>query len=103
MKYLVNAVQIAVVMIMLYPVAYFWDTGRVDSLCEELTTGMSTVDLFELAEQQGVKVSEPVFDSEASRRWTATAQSIVAFNGYRCEIRGSNTMVATAKTLKNSD
>ncbi len=103
MKYLVNAVQIALVLTMLYPVAYFWDTGRIDSLCEKLTTGMSTVALFDLAEQQGVKVSAPVFDSEASRRWTATAESIVAFNGYRCEIRGSNTMIATAKILKNSD
>lgn len=103
MKYLVNAVQIAVVMVLLYPVAYFWDTGRVDALCDELSTGMSTVTLFKLAEHHGVSVNTPVFDSGSSRRWTATAPSILAFNGYRCEIRGSNEMVATATIRKNSD
>lgn len=103
MKYLVNAVQIALLMVMLYPVAYFWDTGRVDALCADLTTGMSTAALSHLAEHHGVSVSTPVFDSETSRRWTAMAPSIVAFNGYRCEIRGSNEMLATAKVLKNSD
>lgn len=103
MKYLVNAVQIALVLVMLYPVAYFWDTGRIDALCDALSNGMSTVTLSAVAEEQGVKVSAPVFDSETSRRWTATAESVVAFNGYRCEIRGSNTMVATAKILKNND
>ena len=97
MKFIVNLIQVAIVVAMIYPIFHFWDTDKVTQLCRNTHAGMTKTQFIELAHNSGAKISGPSDDELSGGKWTATANSHSLLAKEYCEIRGSGNTVALAE------
>lgn len=100
MKYLVKVFQLAIVLAILYPVFYVWDTDRVDNFCESVKTGMSLVELEKLAEEHHVTLNSPD-EFQRAGQWITSVESTASIDGYACVIKGASNRVAVAQIIKS--
>lgn len=98
MKVLVRLFELAVILLIAYPVFYLWDTDRVDRFCAETTPLMSQAELLQRAKQQGMKLRGP--EPLAGAQWRIRIESRASFAGYACVIRGAGDTVAHAEIVK---
>lgn len=99
MKHLVKLFQLAIALVILYPVFYVWDTDRVDNFCELVKSGMTVAELNTLAEDHNVKLITPV-DLLPEGQWITSVESTASVAGYACVMKGAGNRVATAKIIK---
>ncbi len=99
MKYLVKLVQMVIVLAILYPVYYVWDTDRIDNFCEWVKSGMSLAELEALADEHDVTLNSPD-ELQRSGMWITTVESTASFDDYACVIKGSGNRVAKAQIIK---
>lgn len=97
MKILVNLIQLGVVLAILYPVYYVWDTGRVEDFCESIEPGISVSELLQLAEEQGITLNMPA-DNETGQ-WRTSVESSASIDRYACVIIGAVDRVASARLV----
>ncbi len=100
MKRLVNLFQFAIVIAILYPVYYVWDTGRVDNFCELVKPGMSLSELQQLADDNNIKLNAPQDTTKAGGQWMTSVESRAALDRYACVIMGAVERVATAHIVR---
>lgn len=99
MKYLVKLFQLAIVLAILYPVYYVWDTDRIDNFCEWIKPGMSLVELKALADEHNVTLNIPD-ELQRAGQWITSVESTASFSGYACVVKGAGNRVAVAKVVK---
>mgnify|MGYP000170988700 FL=1 len=97
MKILVNLIQLAVVLAILYPVYYVWDTGRVEDFCELIEPGISVSELQRLADAQGITLNMPA-DNETGQ-WMTSVESSASIDRFACVIIGAVDRVASARLV----
>mgnify|MGYP000362661074 CR=1 FL=1 len=97
MKILVNLIQLGVVLAILYPVYYVWDTGRVEDFCELIEPGISVSELQLLADEQSVTLNMPT-DNETGQ-WMTSVESSASIDRFACVIIGAVDSVATARLV----
>lgn len=99
MKRLVNLVQLLIVAIMIYPVYYVWNTGKVDDLCDQIKPGMTKSSFLQLVDNFNFRLVGPVDDGLAGGMWHALviARASLSTPGYACEVKGTGNLVAVAK------
>lgn len=102
MKYLVKLFQLAIVIVILYPVYYVWDTDRVDNFCNLIEPGMTVAELKALAKNKKVALNT-AHDSHPDRgtgQWMTSVDAEASFDGYTCVIIGAANSVANAQIIK---
>lgn len=100
MKYLVKLFQLAIVLAILYPIYYIWDTDRIDHFCESIEPGMSVEALNTLAERHGMSLNTPTDLTSEGGLWITSVDSYASFSGYACVIKGAANRVAVAQVIK---
>jgi hypothetical protein len=103
MKRLVNLVQLAVVIVILYPVYYVWDTDRIDSFCEQVEKGMSVTEMRHVADKTHVTLSGPDDAAIAQGQWMTSVESTAALNRYACVVIGAAETVANAEIVETEN
>ncbi|WP_438970029.1 hypothetical protein [Methylophaga sp.] len=100
MKHLVRLVQLVIVLAILYPIYYVWDTDRIDNFCESIKPGMKVSALQTLAEESHLNLNAPD-DSQRTGQWMTSVESTASISGYACVIRGAVDSVATAQIVRS--
>ena len=100
MKQLVNSLQYLVVLIILYPIYYVWQTDKVTDFCEQIGSGMLKQQMVQLAEQENVKLSGPNDISLEGGKWVATVKPGALISAEECIIKGAGSTVATAQLFE---
>lgn len=98
MKPLVTLVQLAIVAGILYPVYYVWDTGRIETFCENIKPGMTVEELNAWADESHISLNAPGH-SEGKGQWMTTVESKASIDRYACVIIGSVDRIATAQIV----
>ena len=99
MKRLVNLVQLLIVVALLYPVYYVWDTSRIEHFCHLIEPGMSVKELMILAENEGISLNMSP-DGETGQ-WMTSIDSRASIEGFACVIIGAVDKVANAKIVRH--
>lgn len=102
MKYVVKLFQLAIVIAILYPVYYVWDTDRVDNFCDLVETGMTVAELQTLAKNKKVALNttHDLHPDRGSGQWMTSVDADASFDGYTCVIIGAADSVAKAQIIK---
>lgn len=100
MKILVKLLQLTMVLLMLYPLYYVWETDKINSACQQMQPGMSYNDIVIKLDRFGLGFSRINGDYAQGEKWLGLVESKVSFYGYVCEIRGIGNQVAGARILK---
>lgn len=100
MKQLVNSLQYLVVLILIYPIYYVWQTGKVTDFCEQVETGMSKQQLVVLSEQANVYMDGPEDISLVGGKWRAIVKPGKFISADECVIKGTGKTVATARLFE---
>jgi len=95
MKYLVDAVQLLVISAIIYPMFYLWDTNQVNQFCQGVETGMTKEVLFQLADNNQVKITDPKDDGLVGK-WRSSIITYSPFSNYSCEVAGRGNRVSDA-------
>jgi len=95
-KQLVNSLQYLVVLVLLYPIYYVWQTSKVSDFCEQIETGMSKQQLVALSEQENVYMDGPEDISLVGGKWRAIVKPGKFISAEECIIKGAGKTVATA-------
>lgn len=96
MKPLVTLIQLAIVAAILYPVYYVWDTGRIETFCENIKPGMTLAQLNALADESHISLNSPQERAESSAQWMTSVESKASMDRYACVIIGAVDRVASA-------
>jgi len=96
MKRIVNLVQLLIVVAILYPVVYVWESDRVDNFCESIKPGLSKTKFLQLIDDNNLPVNGPTDISMEGGKWVAHIPVKTSFSGYNCEVRGAANAVAAA-------
>jgi hypothetical protein len=99
-KQLVNSLQYLVVLIILYPIYYVWQTDKVTDFCEQIENGMSKQQLMVLSEQENVYMTGPDDDSLVGGKWRAIVKPGKFVSAEECVIKGAGKTVATARLFE---
>lgn len=97
MKQLVNSLQYLVVLIIIYPIYYVWQTNKVTDFCEQVETGMSKAELVQLSKRVDVTMKGPDDISLAGGKWEAVVSPGRFISAEECVIKGAGKTVATAR------
>ncbi|MTI63968.1 hypothetical protein [Methylophaga sp.] len=97
MKILVNLFQVVIVLAILYPVFYVWDTGRIEDFCELIEPGISVSDLQQLADEQGITLNIPA-DNDTGQ-WMTSVESTASIDRFACVVIGAVDRVASARLV----
>lgn len=97
MKILVNLFQVAIVLAILYPVYYVWDTGRVEDFCELIEPGISVSALQQLGEEQGITLNIPSHNDTG--QWMTSVESSASIDRFACVVMGDVDRVASARLV----
>lgn len=97
MKQFVNLIQLAIIAAIVFPMYYVWDTGKIDTICEEIQPGLTKVRLLELVDDYGVSIEGPHDQDIAGGKWHARLIDSTPFIEHSCSIKGVGNTVATAK------
>lgn len=103
MKYqqtLVKLLQISIVVVMLYPLYYVWETDRIKSACQQIKPGMSYNDIVSNLKEAGLSFSRMSGDYIQGDKWLGLVESQASFAGYACEVRGFGQQVAGVRIVK---
>ncbi|MBE0439207.1 MAG: hypothetical protein IBX57_05435 [Gammaproteobacteria bacterium] len=100
MKCLVNLIQVAIVVAIIFPIFHIWDTDKVEQLYRNTRAAMAKSEFIELAHNSGAKITGPNDDDLAGGKWTAIASSHSPFAQEFCEIKGTSKTVAAAKMIE---
>jgi len=100
MKQLVNSFQYIVVLIIIYPVYYIWETDKVTHFCEQVETGMSKERFVQLSKQSNVRMIGPQDDSLVGGKWRAFIAPGMFISADECVVRGAGKTVATARLFE---
>ena len=97
MKQLVNSLQYLVIMVIIYPIYYVWQTDKVTNFCEQVQGGMSKEQFVRLSEQANVHMSGPEDESLLGGQWRASVTPGMFISSDECVIKGAGNTVATAR------
>jgi hypothetical protein len=97
MKVLVNLIQLIVVVAIVFPVFYIWDTDKVENLCKRLEPGMEKAEFMQLTDDLGVRLEGPTFEGLEGGKWHARVITYTPFIEHSCLIKGAGKKVAVAK------
>ncbi|OUR72158.1 hypothetical protein A9Q78_07570 [Methylophaga sp. 41_12_T18] len=97
MKRLVNSIQYLVVLVIIYPVYYVWQTDKVNNFCEQLESGMSKQQMIQLGHRESVSMNGPKDLSLEGGKWTALVSPGRFITADVCVIKGTGSKVATAR------
>jgi len=102
MKYLVKLFQLAIVIVILYPIYYLWDTDRVDNFCDLIEPGMTVSELHALARNKKVELNTTtdLHPDRGGGQWMTSVDAEASFDGYTCVIIGAADSVAKAQIIK---
>lgn len=103
MKYqqaLVKLLQLLIVLVMIYPVYYVWETDKIKSACQQIKPGMSYDDVVKNLQSNGIELSRVIGDYAQGERWRGLVESQASFAGYACEIRGFGSQIAGVRIVK---
>jgi hypothetical protein len=100
MKRLVNGIQYLVVLIIIYPIYYVWQTDKVTDFCELIEGGMTKQQMVRLAEQENVKLIGPEDISLEGGKWMATVEPGALISAEGCTIQGTGSKVATVRLFE---
>jgi hypothetical protein len=97
MKQLVNSLQYLVILVIVYPIYYVWETDKVTNFCEQVEGGMSKEQFVRLSEQANVHLKGPADDSLTGGQWRASVAPGMFISSDECVIKGAGNTVATAR------
>ena len=103
MKYqqtLVKLLQFLIVLVMIYPLYYVWETDKIKSACEQINPGMSYSNTLVLLKSFGLDFSQMNGDYAQGEKWQGLVESHASFAGYACEIRGFGDQIAKVRIVK---
>ena len=103
MKYqqtLVKLLQFLIVLVMIYPLYYVWETDKIKSACLQIKPGMSYNNTLVMLNSFGLGFSRVNGDHAQGEKWWGLVESKASFKGYACEIRGFGSQIAGVKMLK---
>jgi hypothetical protein len=100
MKRLVNGIQYLVILIIIYPIYYVWQTDKVTDFCELIEGGMTKQQMVQLAEQTNVKLIGPEDISLEGGKWVAKVEPGAFISAEECIIKGAGSKVATARLFE---
>ncbi|WP_151903920.1 hypothetical protein [Methylophaga nitratireducenticrescens] len=104
MKYqqtLVKLFQFSIVLMMLYPVYYVWETDKIYSACQQVKPGMTYQEMvIKLDHHFGLGLSRITGDYSQGEKWQGWVESHASLAGYACEIRGSGNQIAGVRIVK---
>ena len=100
MKMLVKLLQFLIVLVMIYPLYYVWETDKINSACQQIKPGMSYSNTLVLLKRFGLDFSQMNGDDAQGEKWQGLVESHASFAGYACEIRGSGDQIAKVKMVK---
>lgn len=97
MEWLENVIQTLVVVVMANLLFYIWDTGKVDSFCNEVHQGMTVNQLQGLATKHKVIMLSPINESVTGDKWYTLVETIFPFSDCKCMVNGvgDSTVVST--------
>jgi len=101
MKSLVNSIQYLVVLVLIYPIYYVWQTDKVTDFCELIDGGMTKQRMVELGKQASINMIGPKDISLEGGKWRATVQPGKFISAEVCIIKGSGNKVATARLFES--
>lgn len=97
MKQLVNSLQYLVILVIIYPIYYVWQTDKVTNFCEQIEGGMSKEQFLRLSEQENVYINGPADESLVGGQWRASVMPGMFISSDECVIKGAGNTVATAR------
>lgn len=100
MNVLVKLLQFSIVLGMIYPVYYLWETDRIKSVCQQIEPGLSYDDIVLNLQQSGLKLKQMRGDYTQGEKWQALIESHASFRGYGCEVRGVGKQIAGSRIVK---
>ncbi|MDO8825886.1 hypothetical protein [Methylophaga sp.] len=103
MKYqqtLVKLLQFSIVLVMLYPLYYVWETDKIKSACQQIKPGMSYNDTVSNLKDAGLGFSRMSGAQAPGEKWLGLVESHASFSGYACEIRGFGNQIAGVRMVK---
>lgn len=98
MKILVNLTQVVIVLAILYPVYYVWDTGRIEDFCELIEPGISVSELQQLADDQGITLNIPA--ENGTGQWMTSVESSASIDRFACVVIGAVDRIASARLVR---
>jgi uncharacterized protein YxeA len=98
MKRLVNLVQLLIVLAILYPVYYVWDTSRIDKFCGLIKAGMTVAELEQIADDLNISLNTPAGKGETGQ-WMTSVDATASTDRYACVIIGAVDTVASARII----
>lgn len=101
MKRFVNLVQLMIIVAIIYPIYYVWDTDRVDEFCHQVKPGISQESLIELAESHHLSIVGPQSTDALGGQWVILVPARSSFSGYACEVKGAVETVAFASIIND--
>lgn len=97
MKRLVNSIQYLVILVIIYPIYYVWQTDKVTDFCELIDGGMTKQRMVDLGQQSNVNMIGPKDISLEGGKWQAMIQPGKFISADVCIVKGTGNKVATAR------
>lgn len=101
MKILVKLFQFSIVLVMLYPLYYVWETDKIKTVCQLIKPGMTYNDIVMDLQSKKLGFSRMNGAQTVGEKWLGLVESKASFSGYACEIRGSGNQVAGVRIVKD--
>lgn len=102
MKLLANLIQLSVILAIILPIAYFWETDKVDKFCQKIRPGMTQQASLALVDQYNLKLAEVVGKEVAGVKWHAVVKTHLPLVDYQCRIEGVAKLVIIAGIIKST-
>lgn len=102
MKLLVNAVQLLIVIAIIFPILSLWEKDRVDKFCKKIEPGMTQQTYLDLIEQEFVNLEELVGEEVIGGNWHATVTTFLPTD-YRCLTEGHSKLVKTTAIVEEDE
>lgn len=97
---LVRLLQYSIIVMMIYPLYYIWETDNIKSACQQIKPGMSYNNTMLILDSYGLSFSRVNGDYAQGEKWKGLIESKASFNGYACEIRGFGNQIAGVRMIK---
>ncbi len=95
MKVLVDAIQMLVVVALIYPMFYLWDKNNVNQFCSELEVGISKQVFLQIADDKIIKIVNADKVGDVGK-WNSSIVTWSPFTNYSCEVKGFGGLVSRA-------
>jgi len=98
MKWLVNIVQYALVLLIVIPVIYVWEKDRVERFCQQITPGMAQKHYLDKLSEAELKQRDQYSELEQEGGWQSTVTTYLP-SEYQCQITGTASGVSSVKIV----